>query len=76
MLSRNLWKIVLSLVIVAWAVSTLLPLQDQDFATYAKAHAGNKAVEFDKLVDEASAIKKTGAAPSEFVALRQIGAQA
>ena len=73
MLSRNLWKIVLSLVIVAWAVSTLLPLQDQDFPTYAKAHAGNKAGEFDKLVDEASAIKQSGYAPSVFVALRQIG---
>ena len=73
MLRRNLWKIVLSLLIVGWAVSTLLPLQDQDFATYARAHAGAKTAEFAKLVDEAAAIKKSGYAPSEFVALRQIG---
>ncbi|MCX6944996.1 MAG: protein translocase subunit SecD [Verrucomicrobiota bacterium] len=73
MLRRNLWKIALSLLILAWAVSTLLPLQDQDFAAYAKAHAGAKPAEFAKLVDEAAVIKKSGYAPSEYVALKQIG---
>ncbi|MDB6128018.1 MAG: protein-export rane protein SecD, partial [Verrucomicrobia bacterium] len=73
MFRRNLWKIVLSLIIMGWAVSTLLPLKNQDFATYAKAHATAKQAEFAKLVDEATAIKKSGFAPSEYVALKQIG---
>ncbi len=73
MFRRNLWKIAFSLIIVGWAVSNLLPLQDQDFATYVRAHAGARQAEFSKLVDEAVALKKSGVVPSDYVALRQIG---
>jgi SecD/SecF fusion protein len=73
MFSRNLWKISLSLLLVVWAVSTLYPLKDQPFADYARSHAGAKPAEFAKLLDEAAARKKSGLAPSEFVALKQIG---
>ena len=31
MLKRNLWKLLLSLAVVAWAVSELLPLKDIPF---------------------------------------------
>ncbi|MDB6168895.1 MAG: protein-export rane protein SecD [Verrucomicrobia bacterium] len=72
MFRRNLWKIALSLIIVAWAVSTLLPLRDRDFATYAKAHATAKSAEFAKLADEAVSLRKAGHAPSDYVALKQI----
>ncbi|QYM80426.1 protein translocase subunit SecD [Horticoccus luteus] len=72
MLKRNLWKIVLSVVITAWALTTLLPMKDQDFAKYAKAQAGAKPAEFAKLVDEAVALRESGQAPSDYVALRQI----
>jgi SecD/SecF fusion protein len=73
MFRRNLWKISLSLLLVVWAVSTLLPLKDQPFADYARSHVGAKPAEFAKLLDEAAARKKAGTAPSEFVALKQIG---
>jgi len=73
MLKRHLWKLVLSLAIVLWAVTTLLPLQDQPFADYAKEHATAKKAEFVALVNEAAAMKAKGTAPSEFVALKQIG---
>ena len=73
MFRRNLWKISLSLLLVVWAVSTLLPLKDQPFPEYARSHAGAKPAEFAKLLDEAAARKKAGQAPSEFVALKQIG---
>ena len=73
MLKRNLWKIVLSVLIAAWAVAELIPLKDVPFAVYAKAHATAKSADFNKLLDEAAARKKSGAAPSEFVALKQIG---
>ena len=37
MLKRNLWKILLSLALVAWAGSELVPLQDApSFAEFAK----------------------------------------
>ncbi len=73
MLKRNLWKIVLSVLIAAWAVAELIPLKDVPFAVYAKAHATAKSADFNKLLDEAAVRKKSGAAPSEFVALKQIG---
>ena len=73
MLKRNLWKIVLSVLIAAWAVAELIPLKDVPFAVYAKEHATAKSADFNKLLDEAAARKKSGAAPSEFVALKQIG---
>lgn len=73
MLKRNLWKIVLSVLIAAWAVAELIPLKDVPFAVYAKEHATAKSADFSKLLDEAAARKKSGAAPSEFVALKQIG---
>ena len=75
MLKRNLWKIVLSLAIAAWAVSELLPLQDTAFATYARSHATAKPADFGKLLDEAAARKKSQPllTQSEFVGLKQIG---
>ena len=75
MLKRNLWKILLSLAIMAWAASELLPLQDTPFVQYARAHATAKSADFAKLMDEAVARKKANpaATPSEFVALKQIG---
>ncbi len=73
MLRRNLWKILLSLAIVGWAVAELLPLKDQDFSEYARAEASAKPAEFAKFVDEAAARHKAGQASSAFVALKQIG---
>jgi SecD/SecF fusion protein len=73
MLKRNLWKIILSLALAAWAVNELVPLTDKNFASYAKSHATAKSAEFSKLVDEAVARTKAGTAGSEYVALKQIG---
>jgi SecD/SecF fusion protein len=73
MFKRNLWKIVLSLVIMGWAVSELLPLKDVPFPSYARGHATARVAEFGGLLDKAAALKKSGASPSEFVALKQIG---
>ncbi|MEO6875840.1 MAG: protein translocase subunit SecD [Opitutaceae bacterium] len=73
MFRRNLWKITLSLLLVVWAVSTLYPLKDQPFPAYVRSHVEAKPAEFAKLLDEAADRKKAGTAPSEFVALKQIG---
>ncbi len=73
MLKRNLWKILLSLAVLAWAVTELIPLKDVPFVDYVRTHATAKTAEFNKLVDEAAARKKNLQAVSEFVALKQIG---
>ncbi|MCF7687283.1 MAG: protein translocase subunit SecD [Cephaloticoccus sp.] len=73
MLRRNLWKLLLSLAIVGWAVASLLPFKDQPFPDYLKSHATANQAEFARLVDEAVALTKVGSAPSEFVALKRLG---
>jgi len=73
MLRRNLWKIVLSAAIAAWAVSELVPLNNIPFPDYVRAHATAKRDEFAKLLGDATARVKAGTAQSEFVALQQIG---
>jgi SecD/SecF fusion protein len=73
MLKRNIWKLTFSLAVVVWAVLTLLPLKDQNFAEYAKAHATAKPAEFNALLNEATALQTSGHASSAFVALKQLG---
>jgi SecD/SecF fusion protein len=72
MLKRNLWKILLTVIVLGWAVTELVPLKDVPFVTYARTHATAKPAEFNKLVDEATTRKNNLQAPSEFVALKQI----
>jgi SecD/SecF fusion protein len=73
MLKRNLWKVLLTLALAAWAASELFPIKDTPFVDYARTHATAKSAEFAKLLDEAAARKKNLQAASEFVALKQIG---
>jgi SecD/SecF fusion protein len=72
MFKRNLWKIVLSLAIAGWAVSELIPLKDVPFAAYIREHAGARTDEFNALVNRAVDMRKSGAAPSDIVALKKI----
>jgi SecD/SecF fusion protein len=72
MLKRNLWKILLSLAILAWAVSELVPITDIPFSAYARDHVTAKPTEFNKLLDEAKALAVAHQAPSEFIALKKI----
>jgi SecD/SecF fusion protein len=72
MLRRNLWKLLLTLLIAAWAISELVPIHDIDFPLYARTHVTAKPAEFTKLLDEAAARKSSGAVQSEFLALKQI----
>ena len=73
MFKRNLWKIALSVIITGWAVSELLPLRDIPFPQYVRDHATARVSEFNALLSQAEALKASGAAPSTFVALKQIG---
>jgi len=73
MFKRNLWKLVTCLAVLVWAVSQLIPFKDEPFVDYIRTHAQAKPAEFAKLLEEAEARKKSLQAPSEFVALKQIG---
>jgi len=64
---------VLCLAIVVWAVSQLIPVNDTPFVDYVRTHATAKPAEFAQLMDEAAARRTSLQAPSEFVALKQIG---
>ncbi|MBL9200072.1 MAG: protein translocase subunit SecD [Opitutaceae bacterium] len=80
MLKRNLWKLLVSLAVVAWSALQLVPVADTPFVDYVRTHAAKKEitvgtdkVTFAKLLEEAAARKKSLAAASEFVALKDIG---
>jgi SecD/SecF fusion protein len=72
MLSRNLSKLILTGVILLWAVFSLLPLEDRDFGQFVRGEATAKQAEFNKLVDQAAARAAARQAPSVYIALRQI----
>jgi SecD/SecF fusion protein len=72
MLRRNLWKLILSAAIVAWAVSSILPLKDRDFGQYVRSEAEAKPADFAKLMTKVSERVQSGQAPTVFVALKQI----
>lgn len=72
MFKRNLWKLVLSFAIIAWAVWSLYPIQDQSFPDYAKSKAQAKTAEFAALLKEAGEWRASGKAPSAYVALSKI----
>jgi SecD/SecF fusion protein len=75
MLKRNLWKLILSLAIVLWALSSLLPLHDRKFDTYIADQAGAKRAEFTALIKEASDGVASHRYPSVYVALKSIAKQ-
>ena len=72
MFKRNLWKLILSAVILVWALSELLPLNDTPFATYVRANATVKTAEFGKLLDEATALRTAGKHTSDYAALKAL----
>lgn len=77
MLRRNLWKLILSAALVAWAVFSLLPLKDQVFGDFLTAEASAKPADFAQLMTKARAriaeSKARGTEISFYVALRQLG---
>ncbi|MFA6960082.1 MAG: protein translocase subunit SecD [Opitutaceae bacterium] len=72
MLKRNFWKLTLSLAVVLWAVSSLIPLKDRPFTGFAEEKAQAKPAEFAALIKEASARVESKRSTSVFVALKSI----
>jgi len=72
MLQRNLSKLILTGVIVVWAVFSLLPLADRDFGQFLRSQATAKQADFNQLVGRADQRVAARQAPSLFVALKQL----
>ena len=75
MLKRNLWKLILSAVILVWALSELIPVTDTPFATYVRANATVQTAEFGKLLDEAVALTAAKKSPNDYASLKTIAAE-
>jgi SecD/SecF fusion protein len=73
MLRQNLWKLLLTMAIIIWAVAELIPFKNRDFAPYIRTQATAKPAEFISLMKEASDRVASGQAQTVFVALKQIG---
>ena len=73
MLRQNLWKLLLTLAIIVWSVSELMPFKDRPFDQFIRSKATAKPAEFVNLMKEASDRVASGKAQSVFVALKQIG---
>lgn len=75
MFKRNIWKLTLSLFVVLWALSSLIPLTDRPFPDYIRAEAKVEPGEFAQLLDEAAARVQSddpGRPKTVFVALKSI----
>jgi len=73
MFKRNLWKITLTAFIGAWAISSILPLQDTPFNDYITTQATAEISEFESVMAQASVKVANGEAPTVFIALKRIG---
>lgn len=72
MFRRIFWKLSLSLVIVIWALTSLYPLKDRDFADQVREEVTARNDEFGALLSRASERVQSGQSHSLFVALKQI----
>ncbi|MEZ5278453.1 MAG: protein translocase subunit SecD [Opitutaceae bacterium] len=70
MSGKILWKFIVALVVVGWAVLNLVPVRDTPFATYLEDHT--TAAGFDDLLARATESVDSGTYPSLYIALREI----
>jgi SecD/SecF fusion protein len=76
MITKTVWKLVISALIVFWSVSSFLPFNDVDFETYlAKEVSANKEDFAAKLDEGNKLVGEDNDIHSIYVALRRIGEQ-
>jgi SecD/SecF fusion protein len=73
MLRQNLWKVILSAIVLLWAAVSLLPLKDRPFEEFVKSEASAKNAQFSTLMAKVTERIKSGQARSVYMALKQIG---
>ncbi len=75
MFRQNLWKLLLTLVLIVWAVAELTPLKDRPFDQYIQSQVTDHPAEFAALLKEAEGQVQAKQAPSVYVALKDIAAE-
>ena len=75
MTGKFLGKLVLTVVVLVWAVSNLIPLEDTPFDYYIKTRATAREGEFAEVLVRANKRVDEGKAPSLFVAMNQLGSE-
>lgn len=66
------WKLLLTAVLAAWAVSNLFPLQETPFPDYIREAASDHQEEFNQLMDRAEQRASDDIGITEFMALRDL----
>ncbi len=67
-----IWKSVLSLAVLAWAILNILPVKDSPFDNYILSQATAELEEFNRMHERAVLSASSGQANSFFIALRDI----
>lgn len=73
MFKRNLFKITIIAFIGAWAISSLLPLNDTPFNDYIATQVTADTTEFESVMAQASEMVANNEAQTVFLALKKIG---
>ena len=73
MFKRNLFKITIIAFIGAWAISSLLPLNDTPFNDYVATQVTADTTEFESVMAQASEMVANNEAQTVFLALKKIG---
>ena len=72
MKGKILWKLIVSLLVLAWALITMLPIQDTPFEQFVVQKVSADKEGFDALAKKAADRIASGQSPSLYVALGQI----
>ena len=75
MIKQNLWKIILSVAVVIFFATSLIPLKDREFIDFVKLEASAKQSEFNALVKEAVSLKESQQVKTAFLGLKQIASE-
>ncbi len=71
MRGSNLWRFILTILVIGWSVYNLIPWNDRNFDSFIQSQATFNEEEFLKIVDQAKNKVQSGEYPSLFVSLRK-----
>lgn len=69
----NITKLIISILVLGWAIINIFPISDIPFGKYLKSHSTAKPIEFNDILQKAETRVQTHQSPSLFVALSEIG---
>ena len=67
-----IWKVALSITVLAWAILNIIPVQDTPFEDYIQSQVTTDIERFERLHEKSLARLNSSEAPTYFVALKEI----